>query len=87
MIGVELIPLYHAAYFLRTVYQVSAVHVYFTHPFVMSWSMLEAIACRCLVVGSATQPVEEVINHGDNGSLVPFHDSKEVTLITLKALN
>ena len=54
--------------------QGSSCHVYLTYPFVLSWSCVEALAAGCLVVGSRTAPVQEIIRHGDNGFLFDFFD-------------
>src|ERR1043165_9180257 len=54
--------------------QVSAVYTYLTYPFVLSWSLMEAMSTGCLIVGSRTAPLEEVITHNENGLLGDFFD-------------
>jgi glycosyltransferase involved in cell wall biosynthesis len=66
---------------------VSRVHVYLTYPFVLSWSLLEAMSAGCLVVASDTAPVREVITHGHNGRLVDFFDMQALAREVIEGLS
>ena len=52
----------------------SDLHIYLTVPFVLSWSMMDALACGCTVLASDTAPVQEMIQHEKNGLLAGFYD-------------
>ena len=54
--------------------QLSTVHVYLTYPFVLSWSLLEAMSAGCAIVASDTEPLREAIVHNETGVLVSFFD-------------
>ena len=66
--------------------QVSSVHVYLTVPYVLSWSLLEAMSAGCIIVGSDTAPMREVIQDGFNGFLVDFFDWNSLALQVVEAL-
>jgi glycosyltransferase involved in cell wall biosynthesis len=68
------------------VLQHSKVHVHFNHPGVLSWSCLEVMGQRKLVLGSDTGPVREVIQHGHNGFLFPYKDPDALAEMILKHL-
>jgi glycosyltransferase involved in cell wall biosynthesis len=66
--------------------QASWVHVYLSYPFILGWSLLEAMACGCCVVGSEGMPVEEIIQPGLNGLLVPMGNVESLAQQVLSLL-
>jgi glycosyltransferase involved in cell wall biosynthesis len=59
---------------LHELFRICACHVYLTYPFVLSWSLLEAMSLGCSIVASDTQPLHEAIEHNQTGRLVNFFD-------------
>jgi glycosyltransferase involved in cell wall biosynthesis len=77
-------PLPYGKY--KQVLQASSAHVYLTWPFVLSWSFLEAMSCGCLLVGSDTEPVREVLRHEENGLLTDFRSPERIAASVIHAL-
>lgn len=67
--------------------QVSTVHVYLTYPFVLSWSLIEAMSAKCAIVASDTAPVREAIISGQTGVLVDFFDQENLIAETCALLD
>jgi glycosyltransferase involved in cell wall biosynthesis len=67
--------------------QLSTVHVYLTYPFVLSWSLLEAMSIGCAIVASDTAPVQEAIEDGRTGRLVDFFDHQALSSSICELLN
>jgi glycosyltransferase involved in cell wall biosynthesis len=66
--------------------QVSSAHVYLTVPFVLSWSFMEALSAGCIVVGSQTAPVMEVLRDGHNGFLADFFSPADIAAKVIAAV-
>jgi glycosyltransferase involved in cell wall biosynthesis len=67
--------------------QLSTVHVYLTYPFVLSWSLLEAMSAGCAIVASDTQPLREAIVHNETGKLFNFFDASTLAQSVCELIN
>lgn len=72
---------------LANLLAISDLHVYLTVPFVLSWSMLNAMSCGAALLASDTSPVREFVRHGENGLLAPFGDVDALTARALEVLD
>jgi glycosyltransferase involved in cell wall biosynthesis len=72
---------------LVQLFALSDVHIYLTVPFVLSWSLMDALACGVTVVASDTAPVREMVRHGHNGLLVDFFDVEGLADLAGKVLD
>ena len=65
--------------------RLSTAHVYYTYPFVLSWSLVEAMASGCYIIGSDTAPLRDAIEDGVNGRLLPFFDIDALSQAMIQA--
>jgi glycosyltransferase involved in cell wall biosynthesis len=72
---------------LAAIFRLSDLHVYLTAPFVLSWSLLDAMASGCVVLASDVAPVREVIEPGRNGLIEPLFDIDRLTETALRVLD
>lgn len=72
---------------LVNVFSLSDLHIYLTVPFVLSWSLMNSLACGCTVLGSSTAPVVEMIKHGETGFVADFFDVDGLTDQALQVLS
>ena len=72
---------------LAELFSISDLHVYLTVPFVLSWSLMDALACGTTVLASNTAPVREMVEHGKNGLLVDFFDAENIADVANQILD
>ena len=72
---------------LARIFNRSDLHIYLTVPFVLSWSLMNALACGTTILASDTPPVKEMISHGQNGLLCDFFDVDKLVRQAHEVLN
>jgi glycosyltransferase involved in cell wall biosynthesis len=72
---------------LARLFSLSDLHVYLTVPFVLSWSLMDALSCEATVLASDVGPVREMVRHEENGLVVDFFDLDKMTELAMKVLD
>ena len=72
---------------LAEVLALSDLHFYLSAPFVLSWSLFDALACGCVVLAGDVEPVRELIEPGKNGLLEPLFDGDRLVETALRVLD
>jgi glycosyltransferase involved in cell wall biosynthesis len=67
-------------------FSISRAHVYYTYPFVLSWSLVEAMAAECTIIASDTAPLHDAITDGMEGVLLPFFDVPLLSATLIRAI-
>jgi glycosyltransferase involved in cell wall biosynthesis len=71
---------------LASIFRLSDLHIYLTAPFVLSWSLIDAMASGCVVLAADVPPVREVVEPGQNGLIEPLFDVDALTETALRVL-
>jgi glycosyltransferase involved in cell wall biosynthesis len=71
---------------LAQLFALSDLHMYLTVPYTLSWSLVQAMAAGCVILGSSTPPVQEAIDHGAQGLLADFYDVESLTQLAQQSL-
>jgi glycosyltransferase involved in cell wall biosynthesis len=72
---------------LAKLFSLADLHIYLTVPFVLSWSLMDALACGATILASNTAPVREMIEHGKNGLLHDFFDAEGLADLASRVLD
>ncbi len=72
---------------LAQLFNLADLHIYLTVPFVLSWSLMDALACGATVLASRTPPVMEMIEHDKNGLLADFFNVDAFVETALRVLD
>jgi glycosyltransferase involved in cell wall biosynthesis len=72
---------------LAEILRLSDLHIYLSSPFVVSWSLFNAMATGVPVLASEVPSVREIVEPGVNGLIEPLFDVDRLTSTALQVLD